>query len=74
MYALVLTGPPGAGKTDVLGAISDQLVADDVRHATMEVEALTSAHPSLDDEQWTAPLRAVCELYCQFGYELLLSP
>lgn len=63
VFALVLTGAPGAGKTDVLGALSDQLIADDVRHATVQVEALTSAHPPLGDDQWTAPVRAVCELY-----------
>jgi hypothetical protein len=72
VFALVLTGPPGAGKTDVLGALSDQLVADDVRHATVEVEALTAAYPALDDERWPAPVRAVCELYRRFGYERLL--
>lgn len=72
MFALVVTGPPGAGKTEVIAALSDRLVVDDVRHATVEVEALTSAHPALDDEQWTAPVRAVCELYRQFDYRVLL--
>ena len=72
MFALVLTGPPGAGKTAVLEALSDALSAEDVRHATIEVEALTSAHPPLDDEQWPAPVQAICGLYRRFGYELLL--
>ena len=72
MFALLLTGPPGAGKTEVLTALSDLLVADDIRHASIEVEALTSTHPALDEDQWTAPVRAVCSLYRQFGYELLL--
>jgi hypothetical protein len=73
VFALLLTGPPGAGKTEVLTALSDLLVADDVRHASIEVEALTSAHPALDDDQWTAPVRAVCSLYREFGYDLLLA-
>lgn len=72
MFALVVTGPPGAGKTSVLAALSDALVLDDVRHAVVETEALTSAHPALDDEQWHAPVAAVCGLYRDFGYELLL--
>jgi predicted kinase len=72
MFALVLTGPPGAGKTSVLEALTDALSAEDVRHATVEVEALTSAHPPLDDEQWPAPVEAICGLYRRFGYELLL--
>jgi adenylate kinase family enzyme len=72
VFALVLTGPPGAGKTAVLEALSDALVVDDVRHAVVETEALTSAHPALDDEQWLAPVAAVCGLYRDFDYELLL--
>jgi len=72
VFALVITGPPGAGKTAVLEALTDALSADDVRHATVEVEALTSAHPPLHDDQWPAPVEAVCGLYRQFGYELLL--
>ena len=68
----MFTGPPGAGKTAVLEALSDALCAEDVRHATVEVEALTSAHPPLDDAQWPAPVDAVCGLYRRFGYELLL--
>ena len=72
MFALVLTGPPGAGKTAVLEALTDALCAEDVRHATVEVEALTSAHPPLDDHQWPEPVKAICGLYRRFGYELLL--
>jgi hypothetical protein len=29
----------------VLEALTDALTADDVRHATVEVEAITPAHP-----------------------------
>jgi hypothetical protein len=72
VFALVLTGPPGAGKSAVLEALTDALCAEDVRHATVEVEALTSAHPPLDDDQWPVPVEAVCGLYRRFGYELLL--
>ena len=36
MFALVLTGPPGAGKSVVLEALSDALVDDDIAHATVE--------------------------------------
>jgi hypothetical protein len=72
VYTLVITGPPGAGKTAVLEALSDQLVVEDVRHAGIEVEALTAAYPALGDEQWTAPVSALCGLYRDFGYALLL--
>jgi ribose 1,5-bisphosphokinase PhnN len=72
MFALVLTGPPGAGKTAVLEALTDALTAEDVRHATVEVEAVTSAHPPLDDDQRVMPVEAICGLYRRFGYQLLL--
>jgi hypothetical protein len=72
MLALVLTGPPSAGKTSVMEALSDALVVEDVQHAMIETEALTSAHPALDDDQWLAAVQAVCGLYRRFGYELLL--
>ena len=68
----MLTGAPGAGKTSVAEALSDLLVVEDVRHALVETEALTSAHPPLPDEQWLMPVRSVCELYRSFGYPLLL--
>ncbi len=72
MFALVLIGAPGSGKTSVLEALSDMLVVEDIRHALIETEALTSAHPALGDEQWVQPIAAVCGLYRRFGYELLL--
>ena len=72
MFALVLTGAPGAGKTAVLEALSDQLVVEDVSHALVETEALTSAHPPLGDDQWFEPVQAVCGLYRRSGYPLLL--
>jgi hypothetical protein len=72
VFALVLTGAPGAGKTAVLEALSDQLVVEDVRHALVETEALTSAHPPLDEERWFEPIEALCGLYRRLGYPLLL--
>ena len=57
VFALVLTGPPGAGKTSVLEALSDRS-ATRVPHAMVETEALTAAHPALSDEQWLAPVEA----------------
>jgi broad-specificity NMP kinase len=72
VFALVLTGAPGAGKTSVAEALSDLLVGGDVRHALIETEALTSAHPALSDEEWLMPVQAVCDLYRHFGYPLLL--
>jgi predicted kinase len=72
VFALVLIGPPGAGKTSVPEALSDALVDDDLRHATIETEALTSAHPALDDEAWFVHVRAACALYRKHGFAVLL--
>jgi predicted kinase len=73
VFALLITGPPGAGKTEVLAALGDELTADGLRHVTVEVEALTSAYPALTDDQWSEPVRAVCGLYRRFGYERVLA-
>jgi hypothetical protein len=72
VFALVLTGPPGAGKSSVLEALSDALVDDDIAHATVETEALTATHPPLDDAQWLAHIDAACRLYRLQGQRLLL--
>ncbi len=70
--AVVITGPPGAGKTAVLTALSDALSADDMAHAAVEVEALVWTHPALTDEQALRQLRVHCQLLRDAGHRLLL--
>jgi len=72
MFAVVVTGPPGAGKSSVLMALADALSDDDVAHAAVEVEALVWTHPALTDEQWTRQLRSTCGFCRDAGFELLL--
>jgi len=72
VFALVLTGAPGAGKSSVLEALSDALVDDDIAHAMVETEALTATHPPLDDARWFAHIRSACELHRSDGQRLLL--
>jgi adenylate kinase family enzyme len=72
VLAVVITGPPGAGKSSVLGALSDALSGDDVAHATIEVEALVWAHPALSDDQWARHVRLAWQLYRDARHELLL--
>jgi|tagenome__1003787_1003787.scaffolds.fasta_scaffold20358394_2 broad-specificity NMP kinase len=67
MRAVVITGPPGAGKTTVLTALADALSDDDVAHAALEVEAVTWTHPPLPDERRLAHVRALCA-----GHDLVL--
>jgi ABC-type iron transport system FetAB ATPase subunit len=72
VFALLLTGPPGAGKSVVLEALSDALVDDDVAHAMLETEALTSTHPPLEAARWFAHIEAACRLHRTDGQRLLL--
>ena len=72
VFAVVLTGPPGAGKTSVLTALVDALSDDDIAHAAVEVEALVWTHPALTGEQWARHVRAACELHREAGHRLLL--
>lgn len=72
MVAVVLTGPPGAGKSSVLMALADALSDDDVAHAAVEVEALVWTHPALSDEQWTRRLRETCAFYRDAGFPLVV--
>jgi broad-specificity NMP kinase len=57
---ILITGPPGAGKTSVLTALADALSDDDVAHAAVEAEALAWTHPPLPDERRLAHVRTVC--------------
>lgn len=69
---MLITGPPGAGKTSVLTALVDALSDDDIAHAAIEVELLEWAHPGLTDEQRARHVRTMCELYREAGHQLLL--
>jgi GTPase SAR1 family protein len=72
VLGVLLTGPPGAGKTSVLAALVDALSDDDVPHAAVEVEALIWTHPALSDAQYRRHVAAVCALYRQAGHRLVL--
>jgi len=72
VFTVVLTGPPGVGKTSVLTALVDALSDDDIAHAAVEVETLVWTHPALTDEQRVRHVRAVCDLHREAGHRLLL--
>ena len=72
MNALVITGPPGSGKSTTLEALSDLLHDQDVAHACLEVDALTWAHPPISAEAGARHVAALCSLYRDEGYDLLL--
>ena len=72
MFVVLITGPPGAGKTAVLTALVDALSDDDVMHAALEVETLAWTHPALSDERQGRHIKTACALYRDAGHHLLL--
>jgi hypothetical protein len=72
VFTLLITGPPGAGKTSVLTALVDSLTDDDVPHAAIELETLAWTHPALSDELWLRHIQTTCALYREAGHRLLL--
>ena len=73
MFAVVVIGPPGSGKTAVLTALHDLLADDHVSHAVVEVEAVTWASPPVADEQSFRHLAAIRSMYAEAGYPLMLE-
>src|SRR3954453_15543689 len=72
MRPLVLTGPPGAGKTATLTALMGSFDADDISYAAVEVEALALVHPWPDDDAAFDHVRFVASSFQRRGYPLLL--
>jgi len=72
VFAVLVVGPPGAGKTSVLKALHDALADEGVVHAAVEVEALSWRHPPLTGEQELRQVETIREAYEQTGVELFL--
>lgn len=70
--AVVLTGPPGAGKSSVLEEIATLLEVDGVEFGALESEQLGWGSPWLDDEWRLRQLTAVMEIQRQAGRRLFL--
>lgn len=72
MYALLITGPPGSGKSATLEALSDGLHDQDIAHACLDADALSWAHPAVSPEAQTRHVGVLASLYRDDGYDLLL--
>lgn len=72
MFAVVLTGPPGSGKTAAFTALLDSLAEDAVPHAGVDVDEVSWAFPFPDVAQRCARLRAWRESHSQFGANLFV--
>ncbi len=71
VFVVVLTGPPGAGKTVALTALSDSLVDDGIAHAAVDADEVAWAYPFPDLAQRCEHLRAWREPHARAGNELL---
>jgi chloramphenicol 3-O-phosphotransferase len=72
VFAVVINGAPGAGKTVCLMALSDALVKDEIAHATIDVDELAWAWPYPSNEARITLLRAGWDAHRRAGHELLL--
>jgi AAA domain-containing protein len=72
VFVVVVTGPPGSGKTVTLAALSDALVRDGVAHAAVDVDEVAWAYPYPDLAQRCEHLRVWCAAHRSAGYETLL--
>jgi hypothetical protein len=70
--AVILTGPPGAGKSSVLEALTTHLEIDGVEFSALESEQLAWGSPWLSAEQWLPQLAAVMALQRKVGRRLFL--
>lgn len=72
MFAVVVTGPPGAGKTVSLTALSDALTDDQIAHAAIDADEVAWAYPFPDLVQRCEYLRASREAHRRAGHDVLL--
>ena len=72
MFAVVVTGPPGAGKTACLTALTDALVDDKVAHASLDMDEVAWAYPFPSIEQRAVLLGNAWEGHRRMGHEVLL--
>ena len=72
MFAVLVIGPPGSGKTSVLTALHDALADSDVAHGVIEVEAVAWAHPPIGDGQSLRHLESMCRMHEAAGCRLII--
>jgi chloramphenicol 3-O-phosphotransferase len=69
VFAVILTGAPGAGKTATLLALADALIGDGVAHAAGDVDELAWAYPFPDLAGRCDHLRAWAAAHRDAGHD-----
>lgn len=72
MFAVVVTGAPGAGKTAALIGLADALIDDQIAHAAVDVDEVAWAYPFPDLDGRCARLAAAWGAHREAGHDLLL--
>jgi hypothetical protein len=72
VFAVVLTGAPGAGKSVGLMALSDALVIDEIAHAVIDVDEVAWAYPYPSNEERLELLGVAAEAHRRAGGHGLL--
>ena len=72
MFAVVITGAAGVGKTTYLTALTDVLADDEIAHAAIDTDDVSWAYPYPDLEGRTEYIRRAWEAHRDRGHELLL--
>ena len=70
MFAVVVTGAPGVGKTTYVTALSDTLVDDQVAHAVIDADDVSWAWPYPDLEERVRYIRHAWAAYRERGHDL----
>ena len=69
---LLLSGSMGAGKTTVMGEVSDLLIEANVSHATLDFDCLGQVHPHAPDDFAFRNLKAIWPNYRDAGVTRLV--
>ncbi|MFE3290456.1 AAA family ATPase [Rhodococcus sp. NPDC059234] len=72
MFALLLTGPPGAGKSTAVTTLHDDLGEAGVANALLELDELERSYPPLPPARLVSHLAMLAGSYRDAGYPLLL--
>jgi predicted kinase len=72
MFVVLVTGPPGAGKSEVATALHDSLGEDGIANALVELDELGRSYPPLDPGRALRNLERLCASFRESGHWLLL--
>jgi predicted kinase len=70
--AVVITGPPGAGKSEVAASLHDLLGQAGVDAALVECDDVEQSHPPIERDRSVRHLRMLAASYSEFGCSFLL--